>query len=76
MDKLKSVKLTASINGTALKSDEYDKAGPQTFNADVPGSLLAANSVKIDFTLDKSIPPGIDKRELGVVATSIGLVPK
>jgi len=76
IDKLKTVKVTASINGMALKAEQYNKAGAEAFTADVPGSLLAGDSVKVDFTLDKSIPPGADKRELGVVATSIGLVPK
>jgi hypothetical protein len=76
IEKLKTVKISAAINGMALKSDEYKKPGADTFSADVPGSLLAPDSVKVDFTLDKSIPPGVDKRELGVVATSVALVPK
>jgi hypothetical protein len=76
IQKLNSMKLTASINGMDLKSDEYKKPGPETFSADVPGSLLTPDSVKIDFALDKSLPPGLDKRELGVVAFLAALTPK
>jgi hypothetical protein len=76
IQKLNNLKLTASINGMDLKSDEYKQPGPQTFNADVPGSMLTPDSIKVDFALDKSLPPGLDKRELGVIATSAGLAPK
>jgi hypothetical protein len=74
--KLKDNGITASINGTALKSEKYDAAGSYVFSADVPASTLAAESVKVDFALDKSLPPGVDKRELGIIATSVGISPK
>jgi hypothetical protein len=33
--------------------------------------------VKVDFALDKTLPPGpVDKRELGVVAQSVGIAGK
>jgi hypothetical protein len=73
IQKLKSITLTASIDGMALNSAEYKAAGPYVFSADVPLAVLKTESVKIDFALDKSLPPGIDKRELGIVATSVGL---
>jgi hypothetical protein len=76
IEKLKTVKLTASVDGMPLKSEEYSKAGAQVFGADLPASMLTPDSIKFDFALDKSIPPGVDKRELGVVATSVGLIPK
>jgi hypothetical protein len=73
IQRLKSIAITASINGTNLKSSAYDKAGTNLFSAEVPPALLTGDSVKVDFSLDKTIPPDIDKRELGVVATSVGL---
>ena len=76
MQQWKNVTLTASVNGMMLKSQEYTAAGAQVFTADVPSSMLAADSVKVDFALDKSIPPGVDKRDLGVVSTSVGLAAK
>jgi hypothetical protein len=73
IQRLKSVEITASVNGTKLKSAKYDKPGANIFTADVPPSLLTGDSVKVDFALDKTIPPDVDKRDLGVVATSIGI---
>ena len=46
---------------------------PNIFTADVPPALLTGDSVRVDFALDKTIPPDVDKRELGVVATSVGI---
>lgn len=70
------VTLTASINGTTLKSQAYNTSGSYTLSADVPASLLTTDSVKIDFALDKSIRPDQDKRELGVIANSASLASK
>jgi hypothetical protein len=72
----KDITLTASINGMMLKSAEYKAAGAETFTADVPTSMLTADSVKVDFALDKTLPPSVDKRELGVIATSVGISSK
>lgn len=77
IQKFGALGVTASIKGTTLKTQQYDKAGRDTFSADVPASLLTGNSVKVDFALDKTLPPsGGDKRELGVIATSVGLSAK
>ncbi len=74
--KLNKLTITASINGMALKSSEFEAAGSYVFSTDVPASMLGADSVKVDFALDKSMPPDVDKRELGVVATSVGIGPR
>lgn len=76
IQKLKDVSLTASVNGMTLKTSKYDKSGPNIFTADVPPSLLTGDSVKIDFSLDKTLPPNIDLRGLGVIATSVGITVK
>jgi hypothetical protein len=76
IQRLKSVAITASVNGTKLKSAEFDKPGANTFTADIPPALLAGESVTLDFALDKTVPPDVDKRNLGVVATSIGISSK
>ncbi len=74
--KLKDITLTASARGTKLQSTRYDKPGSYTYTADVPSSLLTGDSVRVDFALDKSMAPDVDKRELGVVVSSIGLSSK
>ncbi len=76
IEKLGKIALTASVNGTVLKTDEYDKPGPSIFTADVLPAQLTGDTVKVDFVLDKSLPPGIDKRQLGVIATSVGITVK
>ena len=76
IQKLKSVAITASVNGMNLKTADYDKPGANVFTADVPPALLTGESVKVDFALDKTIPQDVDKRILGVVATSVGISSK
>lgn len=73
IQKLGPISLTAMANGMVLKTEQYEKPGPEVFTADLLPSMLTADSVKVDFVLDKALPPGTDKRELGVIATSVGL---
>ena len=73
IQKLQNITIIASINGMTLTSTNYDAAGSYVFNADIPASMLTAESVRVDFALDKSLPPGIDRRELGIIATSVGI---
>jgi hypothetical protein len=73
--KLKSLSLSATTGGTVLAPQTYTKAGEYTYRREIPANLLAGDTVRIDFQLDKAIPPGdTDKRELGVVASSVNLV--
>jgi hypothetical protein len=77
LQKLGKVTITGSINGVPLKSAEFEKSGPALYTADVAPSQLPGDTVEVDFSLDKSIPPGAtDRRELGVIATSVALIPK
>lgn len=76
VQKAKTIKLSAAINGMELKSQEFDTAGPYVFTADVPASLLSGPSVKVDFTVDKTFRPAGDARDLGIIANSVTLNPK
>jgi hypothetical protein len=74
---LKSVSITPTINGTALPSETYTKSGEYTYAKEVPPNLMAGDAVKVEFALDKALPPtGADQRELGLVVTVIGFEPK
>jgi hypothetical protein len=75
---LNKVTMTASIDGNALNSSTYEKAGPAVYTADVPAGLLSKDTVKVDFSLDNSLAPKTvgDARELGVVANSLSLSSK
>jgi hypothetical protein len=77
IEKLETISLSVTIEGTALPPETYTQPGDYTFSRDVPPGLLAGDSVRVDFQLDKSMPPsGADLRELGVVVLSAGLEPK
>ncbi len=69
-----SQSLTASIGGKELKTEKYLDPGGHTFSADVPAAMLSGDTVSVDFSLDNSLPPSpSDRRELGLIATAVGL---
>ena len=77
MQKVGPVTLTASIGSTKLAPAKYTAPGAYTYNAEVPAALLGTPTVNIGFVLDKFLAPGaVDQRELGLVATSVGLESK
>jgi hypothetical protein len=77
IDALKSITLTATLGGVALAPETYRKAGEYTYKRDVEPKQISGDAVRIDFQLDKAVPPGTtDQRELGIVVTSAGLVAK
>ncbi len=77
IEKLSSVKLSASVEGTALGEETFSKAGPYVYARDVPAAALAKPSVVVDFSLDKALPPSAsDLRELGIVVSAVGFEAK
>jgi hypothetical protein len=65
------------VNGTPLSPESYTQPGEFTYTRDVPANLLVSELAKVDFSLDKTMPPsGSDQRELGVVVTTVGFEPK
>jgi len=77
LTKMRGVSLSAYVNGTALAPETYTQSGQFVYSRDVPANLLTGDVARVDFSLDKTIPPsGADKRELGVVVTLIGFQPR
>ncbi|HLI86907.1 MAG TPA: hypothetical protein VKV17_23575 [Bryobacteraceae bacterium] len=78
ISKLKSVSLSGTVGPSALAPETYTKAGQYTYTRDIPANLLSAEAVRVDFQLDKALPPGTngDQRELGVIVSSVGLEAK
>jgi hypothetical protein len=77
VDKLKSITLSAFVNGTALAPETYARGGQYEYKRAVPPTLMKGRSARVEFHLDKSMPPADgDARELGVVARSVGLESK
>lgn len=74
IERLKSIKLSAEVNITPLDPETYTAPGDYVYRRAVPANLLGGDPVRVDFSLDKAIPPGSpDIRELGVVVLAIGL---
>jgi hypothetical protein len=77
IERLKSVTLSAKVNGVALPAETYAKTGDHEYSKDVPASAFTSDAVTVEFALEKCLPAGsVDKRELGVVATSVGFETK
>jgi hypothetical protein len=77
IEKLKVISLSASVGGVALAPESYTQAGPYTYSRDVPASALGGDSARVDFSVDKTMPPTpSDRRELGVVVTTVGFQAK
>jgi hypothetical protein len=78
MSRLKTISVSGNIGATQLSPETYTEQGPYTYSRDVPDNLLNAEALRIDFKLDKSLPPGTggDQRELGVIVSSVGLEAK
>ncbi len=77
LSKLKTVSLSAAVNGSSLAPQSYNQSGEFTYSREVAPNLLGGESVKVDFSLDKALPPtGTDQRELGLVVSTVGLASK
>ncbi len=75
IEKLGPVTLSGSIAGTPLAPEVYSKPGDYVYRREVAPSALGEKSVRVDFQLDRAMPPGGgDMRELGIVVLSAGLV--
>lgn len=75
--KLGPITLTSEVNGTQLDPMTFTKAGDQIYSRVVPADALKGSSVKVNFSLDKAREPDpVDGRQLGVVASVIGLQPR
>jgi hypothetical protein len=71
------ITLSAEIDGHPLDPQTFTKPGDYAYSRTVPADLLKAPSVKVVFSLDKAREPdGVDGRQLGVVASLIGLQPR
>jgi len=75
--KNKSVTLSAVAGDSTLAPETYTKADQFTYKRDVPPAALKRGSLRVDFSVDKAIPPsGADLRELGLIVSSVMLESK
>jgi hypothetical protein len=77
IDSGKYVTLTATVNGTKLSPETWSSTGNYVYQRVVPPDLLTGDSTRVDFELDKAMPPSAqDARELGIVVARVALEPK
>ena len=77
IQQLGAVTLSASANGSPLPPETYARTGDHVYAPQVPADVLGGGSVTIEFATDKVIPAGkVEKRELALIVTSVGLIPK
>lgn len=73
VEKLKTVTLRASIEGTGFEPESFTQAGEFTYEREIPAALMTGESTRVEFSLDRALPAGeIDRRELGVIVSSVG----
>ena len=66
-----------TAGGSALPPETYTTAGDYFYVREIPASLLTGDSLRVDFQLDKAIPPSSsDIRELGIIVLTVGLESK
>jgi len=74
LSRLGPVTLAATINGVPLPKETYTQSGDQTYTRAVAGEALTGAIARLDFELDKALPPNdVDKRELGLVVSTVAL---
>jgi hypothetical protein len=74
---LGAITLSATAGGSTLAPEKYTQPGDQIYARDVPAGVLAGDNVSIQFATDKVIPAGkLEKRELALIVTSVGLIIK
>jgi hypothetical protein len=67
----------AKANGLDLGPETFSTAGDATYTREVPAIVLAGDSTTFEFSVDKGLPPSVkDPRELALIVSSVGLVPK
>jgi len=77
LQKLKSVTVSAQVDGARIAPEIFSTPGPHVYRGEVPASAFKKNLVTVDFSLDKFLPASEgDHRELGLVVTSVGLQSK
>jgi len=75
--KVSTVTLSATIGDTTLAPETWSKPGEYVYQRDVPPNAIRGPAVRVEFQVDKAIPPNpMDRRELGIVVSSVGLALK
>jgi hypothetical protein len=76
-NRIGKITIDAKVNGLDLGPEAYSQAGKAVYARDIPAAALSGDAVAIDFSCDKSlVPSDQDARELSLIVTTVGLLPK
>jgi hypothetical protein len=75
---LKEVTISSTIEGIPLPPEKCSETGMRELRREVPADVLQGKrAVTVDFAVDPFLPAGAsDRRELGLIVHSIGLLKK
>jgi hypothetical protein len=74
IQKFGSVSVAGRIDALELSPEKYTAAGPATYIREIPASALTSESTVVSFKVTNFIPASeSDQRDLGVIASLIGL---
>ena len=74
IQKLGAITITARLGEHLLAPETFRNSGQYTLARDVPAAWMKPDGNRLDFALDKSLPPTAqDGRELGIVVVSAAL---
>src|SRR5262249_45420513 len=77
IERVKTVTISPKVNDVAIAPETYNKAGDYTYHQDVPAAALVNGTANVEFMLDHYLKAGeVEGRELGLIATVIGLEAK
>lgn len=77
IERLKSIEVSAVVNGRQLPAKKFDKPGEHEYSVPVPAEAFSSEVVSVDFSLSKYLAAGeVDLRELGLVAKTIAIEPR
>ncbi len=68
------IRLTATAGGKSLGEQPLAQVGDHSISYSIPAEALTTETITVEFTLDKTLPPGaVDPRELGLIFIKSGL---
>jgi hypothetical protein len=77
IQRLKSITLSAVVNGLNLRPETYSRPGAYIYSSDIPPDRLSSAAILVEGHLDKALPPSaVDARELGIIVSGIGFIAK
>jgi hypothetical protein len=77
IQRVKSMTISANVDGTPVESETFTKPGDQVYRKDIPGGALRGDAVTVDFAVDKYAAQGeIEDRELAIIVSAVGFEAK